>query len=365
MKRCSHCVAAGVVSVSSLVMAAMLSPSCVFAADVTAAIPKSMPASTDAPAKATPDPSAKPANANSTSAKPALAKPSAGAASAAKKPVKDPAVAIVADAVQKLTQDYKAAWKSDGVLRSESDYFGKTPPPELTPEKVVAAIAKPVAADAGLDSYVRWQLLSAVPGPFDEKLAGKVLAIYRAAPKPTARLGTAPQERKELERMLRGKSSEADAEQINTQFRAAVDRRSAGNTSVYAFRDLLLAKLPVSAESITAAMADALDRYRAGDAAAGGAAMRHVEQLVATWSISVEGNRPRAIVADMVERLRREPPVEYADAVEVKQGGQLKWRIGNARPSGKQLDAIIDALKGGDVTFGGAASGDNKGRKAK
>lgn len=333
-----------------------LHPTTSFAADVTATIPKSMPASTEVPAKATQD-KAKPIGK-------AIGKPTANPAPR-KKPAKDPAVALLAEAVKKLSEEYKEARKSGGELRTKADFFGESPPPELTPEKVVAGLSRPVATDPAQDAYVRWQLLSAVRGQFDQKLAGKVIAIYRDAPSPPMRLGASPDDRRELEFMLRGRSGQPEADELNEQYRTAVDKQAATNAPVYAFRDLLLAKLPASADSIIAALYDAADRYRTGDARAGSLAMRNVEQLVTIWAIGVDDTRPKVAVAEVVEELRNEPGVEYPDVVEPdKYSGRLKWRNITVKPDAGQLDAIVESMKSVDASFGGGGNG-NKGRKAK
>ncbi len=295
-----------------------------------------------------------PVRADDTTAKPTAEQPPKPPAKPTpKKPEKDPAQAILTDAIAKLTAEYREARKSDGVRRTELNYF-ETPPAELTPEKVVAAISRQVASDPSSDAYVRWQLLSAVPSTFDEKLSGKVLAIYRAAPKPSLRLGVSANDRRELEKALRGKSGAAGADQINQQFDAARAKRDVGNQPIYAFRDTLLSKLPSSAEVINGAIADAVDRFRTGDIVAGGNAMKNIQLLVATWAISVEGSRPKMAVAEMVERLRREPGVEYADKVVADPNGQLRWQVGNSKPSSGSLDNILDSMKG-SAAFGGAA----------
>jgi hypothetical protein len=276
-----------------------------------------------------------------------------------KKPAADPADALIADAVDKLTTEYEAA-KKGGKLRAEADYFAPVPA-ALTPEKVIAAVAKPVSRDPALDAYVRWQLLGAVPGTVDAKSANKVIAMYRAAPRPMPRIGTDHDTRKVLNRMVQDRSV-SDA-QAKTAFDAAIDKWTAYNEPIYSFRNALMQKVTPSADAIIAGLADAADRYKAADPKAGLAQLEAVSQIVSLWAISDEApSRQKVAVAEAVERLRKEQPVEYAVEVETGRGNRY-LRFGDSQPSGSQLDLILESLRAG--SGGGRGAQDKADKKGK
>ncbi len=264
----------------------------------------------------------------------------------AKKPAKDPATALITEAVEKLTAEYKATQKKEGgggSLRTTSDYFTEVPA-ELTPEKVLAAVSKSYGSDPVLDAYVRWQLLSAIPGTLEDKLLSKGVNAYRSAPRPLTRVGASADERKRLDQAIKGDNVNIDT--INSKFNEAVDRRAAMNAPIYSFRDDLFSKLPASPDAFIAGLGDAMDRFHAGDNKGGNNQLKLVGQRVTLWSVSVENPRQRAVVADAVERLRKEPGVEYAQLVEPGEGGRPRWKLGMARPSKDELNNIIESMKG-------------------
>lgn len=273
---------------------------------------------------------------------------STAAAGSTKKGGKDVAVTLLADAVEKLTTEYREATKKggSGTLRTKSDYFTEIPA-ELTPEKVLAALAKSYGSDPSMDGYVRWQLLSALPSNLDEKLVSKGVAAYRSAPRPHMRLGASPSERKELDQAI--KNDNVDVAAINAKFTEAVDKRAMLNAPIYSFRTELFGKLPATPDTLIAGLGDAMDRLHAADATGGNDQLRTVGQRTMLWAVSAENPRQKAAVADAVERLRKEAGVEYASEVEVT-GKQRKWKIETAKPQKAELDNIIDSLKGASFT---------------
>jgi hypothetical protein len=263
---------------------------------------------------------------------------------------KDPTAPIIAAAIEKLTAEYRGAVKGGSSLRAEANYFKESTPPELTPEKVVAAIGKPVASDPSLDSYVRWQLLGAIPGEVDEKLAPKVMAVYRSAPRPPQRLGSTPDERREIERLGRGR--DVDVVAINEQYNKALDQRAVVAGPVFSFRDELFARLPTSPDTFVAGMSDAADRYNAGHRRAGDEQMRAIADRVSLWAISAEDPRQKAAVFDAAQKLRKLKGVEYPAALEkATEGNQITWRTETSRPQSQVIDEIEDALKGGGTAI--------------
>src|SRR5438045_2517767 len=63
-----------------------------------------------------------------------------------------------------------------GKLRDACDYFKENPSADVTQEQVVGVLEKSVGRNDLVNAYVKWQVLSAVPGKFDVKLAGRALS---------------------------------------------------------------------------------------------------------------------------------------------------------------------------------------------
>jgi hypothetical protein len=261
---------------------------------------------------------------------------------------KDPAAPILADAIAALSTEYKNAQKKDATddaLPKKAIYFS-TIPPELTPEKVIEALGKPASSNPLEDAYIRWQLTSALPGSLDAldpKLVGKLLAIYRSAPRPLQRPGSSDRDLKELTRAVRG--SKVTDEEFTTQLADAVAARAKENRPVYEFRDTLFARLPMSVDLVAAGLSDAVERFRAADDRAGNDQMRAVDQRMATWVMTLENARQKQAIANMLQQLRRERGVEYATTLKTT-GGQRIWATVVSKPSDGQIDQLMQLLKG-------------------
>jgi hypothetical protein len=154
--------------------------------------------------------------------------------------------------------------KSASPPRTKSDYFSENPNDDVTPEAVLAAIARPSGdADARLQAYVKWQLLSALPEKVEEpKHAAALIRAYKTAPEPMPRPGVAPRERAQLDKLAQG-AREADQPKVQEQFEKLLEQSDVGNGPILAYRDELLTRSPPSYETYVAAFGDAVQRLEA------------------------------------------------------------------------------------------------------
>src|SRR5687768_11133690 len=153
----------------------------------------------------------------------------------------------ITQAITALSQEFKS-----NKLREKSDYFGKTPPTDVTPESVLQALERPIPGGAHLESYVKWQLLSGVPGKFPDDLLKRALALYRRAPYPAEHPGL---DRRTLDRTVMGMQKEA-MPAANKEFSAIIDRVHQSNAPILSYRAALFERLPVQYDSLHAGLAD-------------------------------------------------------------------------------------------------------------
>src|SRR5687767_866421 len=211
--------------------------------------------------------------------------------------------AAIQAAVAELSKEMGASLrKSASPPRTKSDYFSENPNDDVTPEAVLAAIARPSGdADARLQAYVKWQLLSALPEKVEEpKHAAALIRAYKTAPEPLPRPGVAPRDRAQLDKLAQG-ARETDAPKVEEQFEKLLEQSDVGNGPILAYRDELLNRLPPSYETYVAAFGDAVQRLEAGLDVAD-----HLEAVstgVREWAMS--GKAPPQQLTDMLKSVRQ------------------------------------------------------------
>ena len=176
--------------------------------------------------------------------------------------------AAIADLVKEIEPGLRTGERPP---RDQSNYFlGGS---DIPPAAVITALRRPLGGDLRVQSYVKWQLLSALPNDLDEKTSAELLQVYRGAPAPLPRLGIDKQGREDLDRMIRN-ARENDAERLVEQFEQMDGRVERDNLLILKYRDALFAKLPVNYDAIVAGFDDAAARINAGaDAADHGRAL--------------------------------------------------------------------------------------------
>ena len=179
----------------------------------------------------------------------------------------DAGSAAVRAAAAALTKEYEQFLRGGGkttAVREESNYFTEHADPAVTPDAVVAALQSR-GGDARTASYVKWQLLSALPDDgdgLDAAIAKQLLAAYRAAPPPVARPGVAPHEQQKLDVLVQGRKQSDEAD-LKAALDAEVSRVARQNSVILKYRDALYGKLPKTPEAFAAAMDDLLQRLNA------------------------------------------------------------------------------------------------------
>jgi hypothetical protein len=255
-------------------------------------------------------------------------------------------VAALVKEVETYVKDPKS-----GKLRDACDYFKENPSADVTQEQVVGVLERNVGRGDLVNAYVKWQVLSAVPGKFDVKLAGRALSAYRNAPRPTPRPGMTASEQRSLQRVVQ-KMNEEKMGEINDQMTEAVSRWREGNRPITAYRDALFQRLPAALVTFEAGFADALQR-----ADAGMESRVHLEALVSaikSWAAGDVKPNELAAVAQMANRAKGYMPAEYYNKVQHKEG-MYEWTPGRAAVDVKAMDELIDYLReqaqGGGVKF--------------
>jgi hypothetical protein len=224
-------------------------------------------------------------------------KPAAAAADAGKK-----ALAAVQAAVQSLTKEVAAHEKDPKTpLREKSNYFAENPSPDVTPEAVLQALVSKVRPDAAGDSYIKWQLLSAVSGKFDEKLGPTAADALMKAAKPLPRPGISYDDRRQLEPMLRGVQTNDDAATINKKLDDLVSAWEEKNKPVLAYRDELYAKLPTGPATLLARLQDGAQRGEAGIDS--NIMMKGIVDDIAQWSSHDAPAKDCLTMADQVQHI--------------------------------------------------------------
>ena len=240
--------------------------------------------------------------------------------------------AAIDAAIAELKREYAAGLKNPEASppRAQCTYFLDHPAAvPLSPEAVVAGLEKPVANDARLTAYVRWQLLSAAPKQFpsDPKLLPLVYDAYRSAPAPAPRLGVSPQDQAKLDALLTRARKEDDAT-LSAKLEEQAAKDAEAGRPILAYRDELYARLPLSYETLLAGFEDAHDRTLA--AAGGGTQDAHAARVVKDaqgWAQSGQADPKQcAHLADLVAKLRhvRSPPY-YARATLRRGADRLSW----------------------------------------
>ena len=210
-------------------------------------------------------------------------------------------IAFINKTAQELVKEAAASMKEAGPnkLHDKSDLFGETPPPEATPDAILAALEKQQSSDPRVDAYVKWQLLSGVKAAFPDELAARAVNAYRRAPEPFAHPGL---ERGKLTSLLYkvGMMKKDRMDEVNKGFSDSVDKITADNLYILAYRKALYARLPLTGDSVMAGLDDVSLRVRRGLDA-----NDHWETVagsIQSWSLSSDA-RQRDAVAQSLNRL--------------------------------------------------------------
>jgi hypothetical protein len=155
-----------------------------------------------------------------------------------------------------------------GKLREASNYFTKNIErlDEVTPEAILAALERKHSQDLRVDSYVKWQLLSGMPGKIDQKLVPRLMSLYQAAV--AIQLPTNPtmnqQVWPELDAEARKKSGQTGAEELTEWLDKRFAQAMGTAEAMTNLRSQLFAAIPMSPSLCQLALKDAMARNMAG-----------------------------------------------------------------------------------------------------
>lgn len=205
------------------------------------------------------------------------------------------AVATLVAEAEKYLDDPKAE-----LPRSKSDFFaaGAAAIDEAT---LLEALGARQSRHRPVDAYVKWQLLSAIPGQFAEANVKRALQAYRRAPTPALVPGATPQERQQMDQLLQSIRQE-DIAGVNEQWAARVAPVHRENDLVLRYRDHLFTRLPPSQPAFEAALADAYERVQAGIHPQ--RFMETVTAAIGSWSVNGASAAEMRSLAGTLAKLR-------------------------------------------------------------
>jgi len=258
---------------------------------------------------------------------------------------------VVALAVAALQKEYQAFLKDPhgATIRTKCDYFKTNPTDEATPEAILKALEGSVAGGPGVESYVKWQLLSGVPGKFPDDLLKRALAVYHRAPLPEAHPGV---DRRALGRLVNGYNRKEQIAETQTEFNHAVERLKDVNHPILVYRDELFARLPVKLEAIYAGLEDVSERAGQGLNVTG--IFDNVSATIRSWAITEAKPGQARGMTDTVSRLRDQVTREDAKPyTKIEDSKPVKWKAEQWLIDPKKFDELIKFLEANANTSNG------------
>jgi len=266
-------------------------------------------------------------------AKPSVAKPA---------PAK-PNNATIASVVAVLQKEFQAYAKdpSANTIRTKSNYFTEHPSTEATPDNIMKALEGSIAGGPGVEAYVKWQLLSAIPGKFAPERLKRGIAVYHRAPMPIEPHPGLDHYR--LKRAINGIRKE-EVSQVQHEFDAAVHHFKDVNEVFISYRDELFAHLPVSLESINVGLEDVEERASRGLNA--NTLFDNVAAAIKSWSISqAKPSEVRSIgqtILNIKSALAQEDYKPYTKIVDNK---GWRWEATGVVIDPKKIDLLVKFLE--------------------
>jgi hypothetical protein len=249
---------------------------------------------------------------------------------------------VLAPAISALQKEYQAYLKDPraNTIRTKSDYFKDHPNPEVTPEVIVKALEGSVSGGAATAAYVKWQLLSAIPGKFPDELLKRAITVYHNAPMPSENPGM---DHKALKRAINGIRKE-EIPGIQKEFDQAMAHFREGNEVFLSYRDDLYSRLPVKLDAIYAGLEDVEERAGRGLNANG--IFDNVAAAIRSWSITEakpeQVNAIGNIVVNIKNALALEENKPYTKIVDEK---GIKWKAEGTGVTPKKIDGLITFLQ--------------------
>ncbi len=246
-------------------------------------------------------------------------------------------------AIAELGKEYAAyAAKPETThLREKADYFGGSLPAGVTQENVLEVLESPLPGGAGQNAYIKWQIVAGLPKA-DGPAVARLLRIYANAPRPFANISADPRTKAALEKEFQGKT-EADVEAINVQYQQLRLRNEMGNDAIIAYRNTLYAKLPVSMDSLAAALEDIVIRINAGNGP--NDFWKAVDADMQMWALLGAQPQQLSIMAGALTKLKSiQGPSIYTRLEWDEKGKKVKG--GNTpKLDAKAIDKVIESFQ--------------------
>jgi hypothetical protein len=263
---------------------------------------------------------------------------------------------VIPAAMAALAKEYKAHQKDpkSAKVRGKSDYFKENPSPEVTPESVLKGLESTVSGGPAVEAYVKWQLLSGVPGKFPEDLAKRAVAVYRYAPAPPA--AHPGLNKKNLTRAISGLKKE-QAAGVQKQFDEKVGEATEANAVFLAYRDELFGRLPQTYEALGAGLEDVSERASRGLNA--GKLFDLVGGGIRNWALGDAKTGQARSMAGTVARLKATVSEDDLKPY-TKLDKDAKWAAAGPAVDVKKLDELIKFLESNTAGGGGIKFKDGK-----
>jgi hypothetical protein len=258
----------------------------------------------------------------------------------------------LAAAIVSLQKEYQAYEKDPRghTIRAKSDFFAEHPARDATPDAVIKALEGSISGGPGVESYVKWQLLSAIPGKFAPERLKRGIAVYHRAPMPVEPHPGLDHYR--LKRAING-IRKNEVPQVQKEFNAALQHFKDVNEVFTSYRDDLFAHLPDSYEAINAGLEDVEER--AGHGLNANTLFDNVAAAIRSWSITdAKPSEVRAIgqaLLNIKAALAQEENKPYTRIVDKK---GWRWESTGSVIDPKKIDLLVKFLEN-------YASGNNAG----
>jgi hypothetical protein len=247
-------------------------------------------------------------------------------------------LAAVDTAARALAREWNAAHSGGkSKLRTSCSYFQDNHSDDITTEAILASLERAAHDDSPQTSYVKWQLLSGIPGQVPEELAPRALNIYRNFGTLERQPGMEQNSRSDLE-LRRRSCQESGVADLNKHLADLQTKVNEDNAPVLSFRDELYSKLPVSYDMIAAGFEDAHDRLKAG--AESQTIVEKAADAAQSWMSRANPKQLRAM-SDALKALEKERGTQYYDSAS---WSETSRKVTFYKKSPKLDQKVLDAL---------------------
>ncbi len=281
-------------------------------------------------------------------------KPQSTTAKSAKMPTTHPSPSVPAGvpevlqkAIDALTAEYEPLLKDQksaaaGTTRLASDYF-KDKKVTVTQDEMLATLNKKLNKDPRIDAYIKWQIISAQSGEFDEAHLKEAARLYqRPMHLPPSRPGSAPREQQELKAHI-NRLNKDDVAAANDQWKQLVAFHMLQYRPMLSYREELYARLPKMPDVINLAMQDMNSRIDDGYSI-----KEFLNQVMSDARATAAGMKPNDIrrFGQMLQSyVGRTGPSPFESIVVDEKTKAVSWKsAGVVSFDKKTMDEVLEAM---------------------